>query len=380
MTRASIDLRSNSRRTWRVADSSLKASAQVRPHLGGVTRAIRRSQSDTSRTVTSWVAPSVTAVSPAAEVPLYIRGPLLGWPRRRRRAPWLSEMASDATSARSVPFERDRFIDAIRKLDTTKFFPDGVSYWDKQEQIHKNAHFNGVDVHGGPAFIPWHRVIVNRLEALLREVDPELSLHYWDWTTDPRVASGPRAALFTAQFMDNASGERQSPAHRLRVDRGRRDRQRAHQDLARRRVGRREPGRDPGHRHGRVDPEQLGLRDLRHRAEGRARQCRAQLHRRDHQQPALLLPRPVRVPPPLQRGPDLGEVADRPSASRAHRVRDGIRRTERGQLNALITEHVEPWAGGTGPGAVGLRPDQACRHQLPRPVRGLAALLRHQQQ
>lgn len=102
--------------------------------------------------------------------------------------------------------ERDRFIEAIRKLDTTKFFPDGISYWDKQEEIHKNAHFNGVDVHAGPAFIPWHRVIVNRLESLLREVDPALSLHYWDWTTDPRVASGPRAALFTDQFMDNASG------------------------------------------------------------------------------------------------------------------------------------------------------------------------------
>jgi hypothetical protein len=55
---------------------------------------------------------------------------------------------------------------------------DRVSYWDKQEDIHKNAHFAGVDVHGGPAFIPWHRVIVNRLEQLLREVDPALSLHY----------------------------------------------------------------------------------------------------------------------------------------------------------------------------------------------------------
>ncbi len=102
--------------------------------------------------------------------------------------------------------ERDRFIAAIVKLDTTKFFPDSVSYWDKQEDIHKNAHFNGVDVHSGPAFIPWHRVIVNRLEALLREVDPELSLHYWDWTTDPRVATGSRTALFTPSFMDNASG------------------------------------------------------------------------------------------------------------------------------------------------------------------------------
>jgi hypothetical protein len=103
--------------------------------------------------------------------------------------------------------ERNRFIAAVVKLDTTKFFPDGVSYWDKQEDIHKNAHFSGVDVHQGPAFISWHRVIVNRLEQLLREVDPALSLHYWDWTTDPRSTTGGRAALFTDEFMDNASGE-----------------------------------------------------------------------------------------------------------------------------------------------------------------------------
>jgi hypothetical protein len=103
--------------------------------------------------------------------------------------------------------ERNRFISAIVKLDTTKFFPDGVSYWDKQEDIHKNAHFAGVDVHGGPAFISWHRVIVNRLEQLLREVDPVLSLHYWDWTTDPRSTNGGRTALFTPEFMGNASGD-----------------------------------------------------------------------------------------------------------------------------------------------------------------------------
>lgn len=99
--------------------------------------------------------------------------------------------------------ERNRFIAAIVKLDTTEFFPDGVSYWDKQEDIHKNAHFSGVDVHAGAAFIPWHRVIVNRLEQLLREVDPALSLHYWDWTTDPRSTAGGRAALFTPEFMGN---------------------------------------------------------------------------------------------------------------------------------------------------------------------------------
>jgi hypothetical protein len=92
-------------------------------------------------------------------------------------------------------------------MDTVKHFPDGVTFWDKQEDIHKNAHFNGADVHGGPAFVPWHRVIVNRLEQLLREVDPALSLHYWNWTSDPRSAAGGRAVLFSPEFMGNANGD-----------------------------------------------------------------------------------------------------------------------------------------------------------------------------
>jgi len=107
--------------------------------------------------------------------------------------------------------ERNRFRDAFLALDTTKFYPDGVSYWDKEEDIHKNAHAAGADVHGGPAFLPWHRELCNRLEALLREVDPELSLHYWDWTTDPRSTAGGRANLFTPQFMGNANGDIGTP-------------------------------------------------------------------------------------------------------------------------------------------------------------------------
>lgn len=90
--------------------------------------------------------------------------------------------------------ERDRLLAAFLALDTTKLYPDGVTYWDKQEEIHKSGHAGGTDVHHGPAFIPWHRELCNRLEGLLREVDPDLSLHYWDWTTDP-------SPLFTPQFM-----------------------------------------------------------------------------------------------------------------------------------------------------------------------------------
>ena len=97
--------------------------------------------------------------------------------------------------------ERYRLIHAILTLDTTKLYPDGVSYWDKQEDIHKDAHAGGADVHTGPAFIPWHRELCNRFEALLREADPALSLHYWDWTTDPRTA------LLTPEFMGSGNGD-----------------------------------------------------------------------------------------------------------------------------------------------------------------------------
>jgi hypothetical protein len=79
-----------------------------------------------------------------------------------------------------------------------------VSLWFKQDEIHQATH-----VHRGPEFLPWHRVIVNRLEELLRQVDPRLSLHYWDWTQDPRaipnanLGDGLRGTLnlFTPEFM-----------------------------------------------------------------------------------------------------------------------------------------------------------------------------------
>jgi hypothetical protein len=94
-------------------------------------------------------------------------------------------------------------------LDTTKLYPDGATYWDKQEQIHKSAHAGGQDVHAGPAFLPWHRELCNRLEALIREVDPALSLHYWDWTTDPTSPLG--GSLFTSDFMGQAHGNAGAP-------------------------------------------------------------------------------------------------------------------------------------------------------------------------
>jgi hypothetical protein len=60
--------------------------------------------------------------------------------------------------------------------------PGGVSWWFKQDEIHQATH-----VHGGPEFVPWHREITNRFEESLRQINPQLSLHYWDFKEDPRA-------------------------------------------------------------------------------------------------------------------------------------------------------------------------------------------------
>jgi hypothetical protein len=113
--------------------------------------------------------------------------------------------------------ERDRLRDAIIALQR-KHYPGGrddvpvvggVSYWFKQDEIHAHTH-----VHNCPAFLPWHREFVNRFEASLREIDPDLSLHYWDWTQDPKdipnanLGGGQTGSLnlFTDKFMGSASG------------------------------------------------------------------------------------------------------------------------------------------------------------------------------
>jgi hypothetical protein len=98
--------------------------------------------------------------------------------------------------------ERDRFRDAIVKLQTGFLtYSDGRPFFQKQEWIHWAGHQLA---HTGPAFLAWHRQLCNHFEALLRVVDPQLSLHYWDWTTDPRALTdidGNPLNLFTSEFM-----------------------------------------------------------------------------------------------------------------------------------------------------------------------------------
>jgi|GEM_PF-1369190 len=122
------------------------------------------------------------------------------------------------------PVERALLRDAIKELHH-RFYPGGhsdmppggVSWWFKQDEIHQSTH-----VHNGPEFLPWHRELINRFEELLRQINPQLSLHYWDFRDDPRNipdgnigggAMGP-VRLFddTANpFMGSSSGSAGDP-------------------------------------------------------------------------------------------------------------------------------------------------------------------------
>ena len=123
--------------------------------------------------------------------------------------------------SRVDPSERGMLRDAILELhrrfhpgNRSDAPPGGVSWWFKQDEIHQATH-----VHRGPEFLPWHREFTNRFEALLRQVNPMLSLHYWDFREDPRnipdgnVGGGVVGTvnLFDSNFMGSSSGPAGDP-------------------------------------------------------------------------------------------------------------------------------------------------------------------------
>jgi hypothetical protein len=126
---------------------------------------------------------------------------------------WSANLEERRNVAKISPREREWLRDAFVKLDS-RLNLDGVSIWDKQDQIHAATHVHSFFPYRGIAFLPWHRELGNRLEAALREVDPRVSLHYWDWTTDPRASdngAGGTTNLFTSSFIGSPSGRAGAP-------------------------------------------------------------------------------------------------------------------------------------------------------------------------
>lgn len=58
--------------------------------------------------------------------------------------------------------------------------------------------------HNGPAFHPWHRFFLHRLEALLQRKVPGVALPYWDWTLD---AANPKTSPVWADDFLGGDGD-----------------------------------------------------------------------------------------------------------------------------------------------------------------------------
>jgi hypothetical protein len=86
-----------------------------------------------------------------------------------------------------TPAEKARFVAAVLTLK-------GNGGYDNYVADHMGAM---ADAHRGPAFLPWHREFLRRLERDLQAIDSQVTLPYWDWTVDNSATS----SLWDASFL-----------------------------------------------------------------------------------------------------------------------------------------------------------------------------------
>ncbi|EFO26758.1 hypothetical protein LOAG_01721 [Loa loa] len=89
--------------------------------------------------------------------------------------------------------ERERFHSALDQLKQSGDY-DQIAQW------HSNPALSG-GAHSGPAFLPWHREYIKRLEIALRLIDPDISLPYWDSTLENAIPESTDTILFSKELM-----------------------------------------------------------------------------------------------------------------------------------------------------------------------------------
>ncbi len=99
--------------------------------------------------------------------------------------------------------ERRDFVEAVLTLKTVPSpFDAEMNYYDQFVAWHLSLYPCGlghamIRPHGGPMFLPWHRIFLLRFEDALREVSGKpITVPYWDWA-DPASTH----AVFADDFM-----------------------------------------------------------------------------------------------------------------------------------------------------------------------------------
>ncbi|VDO23215.1 unnamed protein product [Haemonchus placei] len=94
--------------------------------------------------------------------------------------------------------ERGRVHSAFQAIKSSGEF-------DRLASIHAQFASSG-GAHSGPAFLPWHREFIKRVEIALRQVDPEVALPYWDSTLDENMPDSKDSIIWTNEFMGETVG------------------------------------------------------------------------------------------------------------------------------------------------------------------------------
>lgn len=91
------------------------------------------------------------------------------------------------------PDKQTRLADALNQI-----YNNGAAgnLIDANADLHDDNFYNGI--HWGPAFLPWHRDFLRKLEIAIQRIHRDLTLPYWDWTrSDSRdLNSGPWKTIF----------------------------------------------------------------------------------------------------------------------------------------------------------------------------------------
>ncbi len=63
-------------------------------------------------------------------------------------------------------------------------------------------------LHNNGAFLPWHRGYLLQVENRLREISPNITIPYWDWSLSPRIAQDPIWGAGPGQFSGDGGTDR----------------------------------------------------------------------------------------------------------------------------------------------------------------------------
>jgi hypothetical protein len=110
-------------------------------------------------------------------------------------------MGCRKNQANLTPAEKTAFVNAVLKLKNNVPSQMGLANrYDDYVQVHMNAMMATPGWgHQLPAFLPWHRQLLRHFELDLQQIDPTVTIPYWDWTVDqdPNSPTSP----FTNDFM-----------------------------------------------------------------------------------------------------------------------------------------------------------------------------------